>query len=165
MMTTYLQLRTAVVLASLFAHAGLLAAVIPVTDHNVLSGLSPYNWVCRPDSISSTVCGASLAVGFKQTRRVVLQVDTSGMTTPVPTRYPILAWSVNGGVLQTHQLAPQEQTIALTAGVEDPAIDLYIKGISPFEDRWSGEIPPNSVKITGFAVDEGATTTAEPRPK
>jgi len=39
-------------------------------------------------------------------------------------------------------------------------IDLYIKGMSPFEDRWPGEVPPNSVKITGFSVQAGGSATS-----
>lgn len=154
----------AAVWGALGGYTSLLGAVIPVTDASVRSGLSPYNWVCREDSLSSTICGASLALGFKGTRQVTLQVDTAGITTPVPTRYPILAWSVNGGTVQTHQLAPKETSVLLASGVQDPVIDLYIQGMSPFEDRWSGDIPPNSVKITGFSADEGgaATTVALP---
>ena len=132
--------------------------VILVTDANVRSGLSPYNWICKDDSISSSVGGASLTVGFKGTRQVALQVDTAGFPSPMPTRYPIIAWSVNGEALQAHQLAPHEKSVVLADGIADPAIDLYIEGMSPWEDRWTGEIPVNSVKITGFTVDEGATT-------
>jgi hypothetical protein len=135
-------------------------AVIRVTDRSVLNGLSPYNWVCKPDSLSTTVCGASLAVAFKGTRRVALQVDTDGFPSKVATRCPILAWTVNGGALQTHQLGLGETSVTLAENVADPEIDLYIKGMSPFEDRWSDEIPPNSVKITGFDVDRGGTTAA-----
>jgi hypothetical protein len=145
----------------LFAgYTSLFGAVIPVTDAGMLSGLSPHNWVSKEDSISSWVCGASLAVGFKGTRQVTLQVDTAGITMPIPTRYPIIAWTVNAGPVQTHQLAPQETAIVLSTGGQDPAIDLYIKGMSPFEDRWSGEVPPNSVKITGFSVQAGGSATS-----
>ena len=155
----------AAVWCALCCHTNLLGAVIPVTDASVRSGLSPYNWVCQDDSLSSTICGASLTLGFKGTRQVTLQVDTAGITTPVPARYPIIAWSVNGGTFQTHQLAPKETSVLLASGVQDPVIDLYIKGMSPFEDRWSGDIPPNSVKITGFSVDEGGSATAVALPE
>lgn len=166
MSTQYVRLPlAAIVLWTLGACTGLFGAVVPVTDAGVLSGLSPYNWVCKEDSISSSVCGASLAVGFKGTRQVTLQVDTAGITTPVPARYPIIAWTVNGGPLQTQQLAPQETSVLLASAVPDPVIDLYIKGMSPFEDRWSGDIPPNAVKITGFTVDEGGSATAVPLPE
>lgn len=160
LLTQHLPVLVATILCAFGGHTRLSGAVIPVTDANVRNGLSPYNWVCQDDSLSSSVCGASLTLGFQGTRQVTLQVDTGGITTPVPGRYPIIAWSVNGGVFQTHQLAPQETAVLLVAGVEDPVIDLYIKGMSPFEDRWSGEIPPNSVKLTGFSVDEGGSTAA-----
>jgi len=46
----------------------------------------------------------------------------------------------------------------LTSGEKDPVIDLYIKGMSPSERRWDADIPVNTLKITGFTVDDGATT-------
>jgi len=91
--------------------ATLFSATIPVTDSRVLSGLSPYNWVCRDESLSSTVNGASLKLWFKGTRQVTLQVATDHMATHVAKRFPIIAWSVNGGTLHTHQLAPKEASI------------------------------------------------------
>jgi hypothetical protein len=165
MFTQHARLSLAAFLCGLCAPNSLVGAMIPATDANVLNGLSPYNWVCKDDSISSTVCGASITVGFQGTRQVILQVDASGITTPIPARYPILAWSINGAVPQTHQLAPQETSVLLASKVENPTIALYIKGMSPFEDRWSGDIPPNSVKITGFSVDAGGSATAVTLPR
>ena len=130
-------------------------AVIPVTDTNLLAGLSPYNWVCRSGFIGSTVNGASLSLRCGGTRSVDLQVSSGHITTTVPGRFPILAWSVNGGPMQSQQLAAGETSVRLSTGVADPVIELYIKGFSPFEDRFSGELPPNSAKITGLAVDAG----------
>jgi hypothetical protein len=131
-------------------------AVIPVTDANLLNGLSPYNWVCKADSISSTVNGASVTVQFKGTKQVAVQVATDNLATKVAARFPIIAWSVNGGVAQTHQLAANEREVVLSSGVADPKIELYLKGMSPFEDRYTGDIPANALKLTGFAVDPGA---------
>ena len=139
----------------LFAAANSMGSVIPVTDADLLSGLSPYNWICREDSISSTVNGASLTLKLRGTRRVVLRVATGHLATKVPSRFPILAWSVNGGVLQTRQLAAGEPVLELSSGVADPLIEIYIRGMSPFEDRYSGNLPGNSVKITGIEVDDG----------
>lgn len=132
---------------------------IPVTDRAVMSGLSPYNWVCKEDYISSTVCGASLTLGFKKTRQVMLQVDMehAKAATPRASRYPIIAWSVNGGAVQTHQLAAGEKTVLLSSGVANPVVDLYIKGMSPFEHRYQGDVPGIAVKINGFLVDKGGT--------
>jgi acetyl esterase/lipase len=138
----------------LFSVHRLCATVIPVTNPNVLSGLSPYNWICRDGFISSSVCGASLTVKFKGTTQVALQVDTDQMIFEAPQRYPILAWSVNGGPVRTHQLAAGEKMILLSSDAQDPVIDLYIKGMSPVEDRFTGDVPPNAVKISGFIVDE-----------
>lgn len=32
----------------------------------------------------------------------------------------------------------------LATGVTNPVIDLYIKGMSPLEDRYNGNVPPDS---------------------
>ncbi len=146
-------------------HGRLSAAVIPATDAQVQNGLSPYNWAVQGGSVSSSICGASIALKFSGTRRVSLEVDTSRIVTPVLSRYPIIAWSVNGGVQQIHQLAPRETSVLLASEVEDPVIELYIKGMSPYEDRWSGCPPPNAVTVTGFKVDEGGAAMAVDHPR
>jgi len=135
------------------------ATVIPVNDQNVRRGLSPYNWVCGDGYICSSVNGASISVKFKGTTKVSLQVGTDKLAFRSPDRYPIIAWRVNGGDLQTHQLVQDEASIILSSNIADPVIDLYIRGMSPFEDRFTGDVPPNAVKISGFAVDEGGHTT------
>jgi hypothetical protein len=132
-------------------------AVIPVTDANLLNGLSPYNWVCKADSISSTINGASVTLQFKGTKQVAVQVATDNLATKVAARFPIIAWSVNGGVAQTHQLAANESEVVVSSGVADPKIELYLKGMSPFEDRYAGDIPVNALKLTGIAVDQGGS--------
>jgi lysophospholipase L1-like esterase len=146
------------ILGMLMGRDNLFGAVIPVTDANVLKGLSPYNWVCREDSIIAAVNGASLSLRFKGTRQAALHVATDHMATRTPTRFPIIAWSVNGGVLQSHQLAANEDSVLLSADVPNPTIEVYIKGMSPFEDRYTGDVPGNALRITGFAVDAGAST-------
>ena len=134
--------------------------VIPSTDTKLRSGFSPYNWVFRNDHINSSVNGASLSIGFKDTRQVALRVDVTHMTKLAAGRYPIIAWSVNGCALQTHQLVANDKSVLLTSGVANPVIHLFIKGMSPFEDRWAGDVPVNSVKISGFEVDEGGSANA-----
>lgn len=131
--------------------------IIAVTDRNISAGLSPYNWVCRDGYVSSSVCGASVIVKFKGTSQVALQVSTGHMIFESPNRFPIIAWTVNGGAVQTHQLRAGEVSVKLSDGIADPLIDLYIKGLSPFEDRYSGNLPPNALKIAGFMVDEGGS--------
>jgi hypothetical protein len=138
---------------------------IPVTDANVLNGISRYNWVCKPDYMGSTVNGASVTVGFKGTRRVALRVDTEHMKVMTPSHFPVIAWSINGGPIQAHQLAGDEKAVLLATEVADPAIALYVKGFSPYGDRYQGDVPSNSLKITGFAVDEGGTTRAVALPQ
>jgi hypothetical protein len=146
------------VLILLFKAPILPGKVIPVTDKNIQAGLSACNWVRKNSYISSSVCGASLIVRFKGTSQVALQVDTDHLIFEAPGRYPIIAWTVNGGEVQTHQLAADDILILLSSGIDDPVIDLYIKGMSPMEDRFAGDLPPNSVKIEGFIVDEDGCT-------
>jgi len=152
------------IMALIFVAGGgaLRGDLIPVTDRNVMHGLSPFNWVCTDDYISSTVCGASMTVRCNGTRQVALRVDLGHIqkATTVATRYPIIAWSVNGGPIQTHQLAAGETTVVLAADTAQPLIDLYIKGMSPFEDRYQGDVPGTAVKITGLIVDKGGTAAA-----
>jgi len=134
------------------------AAVIPVTDANVRSGLSPHNWIVTDDALVSSVCGASLTVGFKGTKQVAIRVDSPMVPRKDPLRIPVLAWSVNGGPLKTHQFGLDEKSFVLTGGEKDPVIDLYIKGMSPSERRWDTDIPVNTLKILGFEVDAGGAT-------
>lgn len=136
------------------------AMEIPATDTNVLKGLSPYNWNIGKEFISTTVIGASITLQFHATRQVSLVVSTDNITMETASRYPIIAWSVNGGALQTHQLAANETTVSLASDIENPAIELYIKGMSPFEDRYTGDVPVNAVKIRGFSVGKGGTARA-----
>jgi hypothetical protein len=153
------QLTLAILWGGLAPIASLWGAVIPVTDTNILNGLTLNDWVCETGFISSTVDGASVNVGFNGTQQVALQVDDSALAGAVASRYPIIAWSVNGGAFQSHQLTATDTSVLLASGVTNPVIDLYIKGMSPFENRYTGDVPPNSVKFTGFTVDTGASTT------
>jgi len=141
------------------------AATIPTSDPHLQAGLSPYNWVQTPAGIGTAVCGSSLAVGLTGTRQVVLRVDTSTIMVSSPLRYPILGWTVNGGPEQTHQLRAEESSVTLVTDVADPVIELVVKGMSPFEDRFTGDRPLNSVWITGLEVDEGGRTVAPPTQK
>ena len=138
---------------------------ISVTNEAVLAGLSPYNWVCQSRFVGSAICGASVKVGFRDTQQVTLEVNSDHLSTTIASRFPILAWSVNGGPVQEHQLLVDEETIVLASGVQDPVIDLYIKGLSPMENRYDGDAPVNSVKITGFIVDEGGAAVPAAMPE
>lgn len=143
---------------------GPLARLIATVDINVVNGLSPYNWVRGAGYINSAGSGSSLTLGFRGTRKVALRVDTSNLTTLVASRYPIIAWSVNGGALQTHQLVARETAVVLAAGMPNPMIDLYLKGVSPFEDHYNGDVPASALKITGFEVDARGRTVAAALP-
>jgi lysophospholipase L1-like esterase len=140
-------------------------AEVVVTDGAVRSGASPYNWMFHEGAMASTVCGASLSVQFQGTRRVVVRLGAEGMSEKLPaSRMPIVGWTVNGGELRTAQVERGGMELLLTAGVTDPKIDLFIRGMSPFEDRWNGDVPVNALRIRGFLVDEGARAVALPQP-
>lgn len=139
--------------------------VIPVTDREILHGLSPYNWVCKEDYLASTVNGASMTLRFKNTRQVVMTVDMDHMCAMAPTHFPIIAWSINSGPFRTQHLVPGEKSVLLTSDVADPVVELYVKGMSPYGERYSGDVPQNSIKITGFSVAEGGKTLPVQFPK
>ncbi len=136
--------------------------MIPADNVQVLAGLSPLNWICTPNAIHSPVCGASFRLAFLDTKRVVLNLDTSHLNFPSPDRFPILAWSVGKGPLQIHQLAAGETSLTLSESVANPVIELFIKGMSPFEDRFHGDVPVNAVTVTGFTVDPKCHIVAPP---
>ena len=136
------------------------STMVAVSDTNFLNGLSPLNWVRKSAFVSSSICGASLKIGLTGTSRAALQVDTRNILTKAASRFPILAWSVNQGPVQTHQLVQGETSVLLASGTANPVIDLYLKGLSPFENRYAGDVPENSVKITGLAMDAGGSTRA-----
>ncbi len=147
-------------LAMLSRYADCATTKISTTDSNLVNGLSPLNWVQKTGFICSATGGASMKVGFTGTRLVTLNVDAAVIKTTVAARYPILSWSVNNGPAQTRQLAKGDTALVLASDVPDPVIDLYLKGFSPFENRYTGDAPENSVKITGFTVDAGGQTKA-----
>lgn len=135
---------------------------ITASDPQVLAGLSPLNWISAADAVHSPVCGASFKFAFLDTKRVVLNIDTKPHPYPSPSRFPILAWTVNNGAVQTHQLTDGEASVTLSESVANPVIDFYIKGFSPFEDRFHGDVPANAVSLTGFTVDAKCRLTAPP---
>ncbi|HWD94255.1 MAG TPA: GDSL-type esterase/lipase family protein [Verrucomicrobiae bacterium] len=152
--------KNSILLVTLFllSRSTLWASAIPVTDSNFLNALTLNDWATAADSVNSTVCGASFTFGFTGTQNVALQVDNAHLGAVAASRFPIIAWTVNGGPLQTHQLAAGETSVALAMNVANPIIDFYIQGMSPIEDRYNGNVPVNSVKITGFTIDDGGAT-------
>ncbi len=151
--------RALALVASLGAIAAHAETVIPATDPAVTAGLSPYNWVVKDGMISSAGGGSSLALNFKGMTGVDLIVDTSALTM-ASSRYPVIAWSVNGGKRQVHQLAPGETHVPLTVSTLNPKLDLYLMGFSPFENRFNGDHPLNSVCITGFRVADNVAVSS-----
>lgn len=148
----------------LFRPAQVNGGEVPPSDPALRSGLSPYNWIVREDSLTSSIGGASLTVKFAGTRKVILRVDTSALATQASSALPAFGWTVNGGVPRVHQLTAGQTSLLLAEEAADPVIDLFIRGVSPWEDRWTGETPPNSLKIIGFSVDDGARAVTVSQP-
>lgn len=123
-----------------------------------------HNWVETAEAASTAVCGA-VGVGFTGTKNVTLQVDTSRIALPEPTRYPILAWTVNGGPVQTHQLVAGETSVPRCTDAADPVIALYVNGMCPRINRYEGDPPPNAFTMPSFAVDKGSATIAVKQPR
>jgi len=140
------------------------ATIVPMTAAAVQAGLSPFNWVTTAEAASTTVCGASARVGFTGTRNVALAVDTSRIDLPDASRFPILAWTINGGPEQTHQLVAGETSVTLCTDVADPVVDLFVKGMCPWINRYEGDPPPNAVTLTGFRIDEGGAGVVAEQP-
>ena len=153
------------VIAWVFCLDVAIGAEISVADVAVRSGASPYNWMYREGVMASSVCGASVKVQFSGTRRVSVRLGAEGMPENLPvSRMPIVAWTVNGGELRTTQVERSEKELILSEGVPDPQIDFFIRGMSPFEDRWTGGIPGNTLRIRGFLVEDGGQARAVPQP-
>lgn len=140
-------------------------AEISVGEGAIRSGASPYNWIFHQGVMASSVCGASLKVQFQGTRRVAIRLGAEGMPEHAPaSRMPIVGWTVNGGELRTAQVERCGMELVLAEGVPDPKIDLFIRGMSPFEDRWNGDVPVNALRIKGFSVDDGARAVVLSQP-
>ncbi len=138
--------------------------IVHARDPEVLAGLSPLNWIRNTNGIATPVCGASFKLAFTNTKFVGVNVDTSLLNYSSPTRFPIIAWSVNKGPVQTHQLKAGETSITLSDSVADPVIDFYVKGLSPFEDRFHGDVPVNALTLNSFSLEPGGKIMADPKP-
>ena len=64
--------------------------MIPVSDPNLLEGLSPLNWIRTKDGIHSSVGGASINVQFEGTKNVALRVDSSAIRVAKASRFPVI---------------------------------------------------------------------------
>jgi acetyl esterase/lipase len=138
--------------------------IVHARDTQVLAGLSPLNWIRNTNGIATPVCGASFKLAFTNTKFVAVNVDTELLHYPSPTRFPIVAWSVNKGPVQSHQLKAGETSITLSDSVANPVIDFYVKGLSPFENRFHGDVPVNALTLNSFSLEPGGKIMADPKP-
>lgn len=106
-------------LAAFLSAASATAAVIGAGDPVVREASAPHVWVHAADGAGTSLCGAWIRLRFIGTRRVALVVDTAHMKLPSAARYPILAWTVDGGPEHTHRLAAGETSVTLVADAAD----------------------------------------------
>ena len=132
---------------------------MPVTDPNV--AFSPYNWYKSGSAYAqSPNPGAYLKVGFMGTR-IAIHFDVSPLTgagVPAP-RYPLVRYSVDGGPPTSVQLTPATASLTCASGLASGRHTLLLQYVAGyvFLDFWT---PVNVVRVTGFTLDDGASTVA-----
>lgn len=132
---------------------------VPISDSHI--AFSPYNWYKSGSAwAQSPNPGAYLKVGFTGTR-VAVNFDVSPLTgAKVPAaQYPLVRYSVDGGVAVTLQLSPLTASIECAQGLKPGNHSLLLQYVSGyvFLDFWT---PVNVMRVTGFTLDDGATTSA-----
>lgn len=135
-------------------------ATVAVNNASLLAGLSPANWEISGSSYLRTIYpGAYFKVGFTGTS-LSMTVDMAAMvsaSTP-PTRYPQIAWSIDGGPMQYRQLESRFSTYSLAGGLADAthSIKLAMFSSDAYTARWIGT---SALKITSLSVVSGKALT------
>jgi hypothetical protein len=135
------------------------AGTVPVTDPNV--AYSPYNWYKSGSAYAqSPNPGAYLKLGFTGTK-IAVNFDVSPLTgarVPAP-QYPLVRYSVDGGPPKSVQLTPTTASLPCASGLAPGRHTLLLQYVAGyvFLDFWT---PINVVRVTGFTLDDGASTVA-----
>lgn len=135
------------------------AATVPSDDANIV--YSPYNWYHSGSAYAQTPNpGAYLKFGFTGTSLSV-NLDVSPFTTAnIPaTQYPVIRYSVDGGPPTTLQLTPLTASIECAKGLKSGDHTFLLQYVAGyvFLDFWT---PIDVIRVTGFALDDGAHTVA-----
>ena len=135
----------------------ILAAEIPVNDPNV--AYSPYNWYVNGSTYAQTPNpGAYCKLGFTGTSlRINFDVSPESAHAIKAAQYPLIRYSVDDGPSTSVQLTPTTTSITAGSGLSSGNHSLLIQYVAGyvFLDFWT---PVNAVRITGFTVDDGAST-------
>lgn len=143
---------------------GLFGTTILPNDPSVVRGLSPANWYAHGADFLQTICpGAYVKAGFSGTSLAV-SVDVGALVAAgAPAKdFPWISWTIDHGPAQKLQLNAQGGALPLASGLAagSHTFQLNVLALDGVNlDRWDGI---SSVKITGFAVDDGAAFVPAP---
>lgn len=147
-------------IAATLTKNGVSPGSIAVTDTNVF--FSPYNWLAGSGFKRSCHPGAYIKLAVTGTTTFALTVDNTDLNAIagiISAGYPELSYRVNTGAIVTVQLASGVTTpINLSGLTGTTQIKIWLKSVNHNYNAYTAAA--NSVKVTGFTVDNGGTTTA-----
>jgi hypothetical protein len=130
---------------------------VSVADPNI--AYSPFNWFQNNEYAQSPNPGAYLKMGFTGTSLSV-HIDVSPETAAnVPNaHYPLIRYSVDNKRPVTVQLTPATRTISCASRLANGNHTFLLQYVAGyvFLDFWT---PVNVLRITGFTLDVGASTS------
>ncbi len=135
----------------------LLGASTPVNDPNI--AFSPYNWYRSGTAFAQTPNpGAYLKLGFSGSS-IGVNLDVSALQGVPASHYPVIRYSVDGGPAVTVQLSPTTSSLPCAKGLRPGNHSLLLQYVAGyvFLDFWT---PVNVIRVTGFTLDDGASTVA-----
>ena len=135
---------------------------IAVTDSNLVSGCTPYNWIVSGSSLWTVHTPAGLQFSFSGTALAV-NIDVSAMSAYSATSYPVIVYSVDNGAFTQVQLTSSTTAITLASGLSagTHTVDIWQTKTSSTGDNWT---PTNGLKITSFSVSSGGATVSRTLP-
>ena len=134
---------------------------VPVTDIGVF--FSPYNWRLSGSTYAQTNNpGAYAYLNFTGTS-VKLLVDLTPNSSGGESagNYPAILYRVDTGAWSRYQFASTDTAVSLATGLAagSHTLEAILVAAWYLDNRWSA--PPTSVlRVTGFQIDAGATTSA-----
>jgi hypothetical protein len=132
------------------------ATRISTADPNI--AYSPYNWYQSATYAQSPNPGAYLKLGFTGAS-IGVELDVSPLQAVPMSHYPVVRYSIDNGPAVTVQLTPTTRTLRCAQGLRPGSHSLLLQYVAGyvFLDFWT---PVNVLRVTGFSLDDGATTLA-----
>lgn len=161
-----------------------LAGAIAVTDANLF--FSPYNWYSNGSGamqannvkVGSTYAWSNCRgsyIKFKATvgssGSIVVNVNTSSLSTIAAQGCPNLIWNINGGPVQTRLLAVGDTSVTLASGLAAGTYEVFFafRGVWVTQDGGTGNSYSNAanrVQVTSIQLSAGGSLVAPTlRPK